>query len=276
MFSHVPNFLTTDLCDQTLTHIRSTSVPHRVRDMLLTSHTVKINQACSVRALGLSFSQTLIECKDQNLNLEQIQIRHQAQSQQLEPLLRKDFGFFYDIFQKKISQLLDVNAIYVSQLGLPGFQIINDSHLEGEVYRVWHYDDNLHAMYDWKKLFPDFTTVEEYFDACYSFTILIDDPGYTSYDYYPDTHCKFTSDVSKRHNPCTEHIGLQSNDCPNEKCALKHMSYQHIQYHVGDLLLVQDRYLHRVGRTEYTKSGHDRITFQGFGARVGKTVYLHF
>jgi hypothetical protein len=147
---------------------------------------------------------------------------------------------------------------FIDGFSIPGFQIV-----EQETPRVWHYDDEK-LRYPYKTAFPDYDN-SKYFDRWITFTIMLSD-GDFQYDYYSETESVY-SEYPEYY--CRKHHGLIGDSCT---CDLK--EYATIKYSVGDMILADGRYLHRVGQSSYT--GDKRITIQGHIVTKGSVAYMYW
>jgi hypothetical protein len=165
---------------------------------------------------------------------------------------------FYDMMLKRFSEVFG-NCSYMKNMGKPGFQIITQN-----TPRIWHYDDEK-LRYPYGIEFSDYTDFS-YFDRVFTFTIMLSDGNFT-YDYYTETS-SYYSDPAMYY--CKNHHGLIGDDCG--QCDLK--EYKTIKYSIGDLVLTEDRYLHRVGVSDYNKD--ERITIQGHIVSKNNMFYLYW
>jgi hypothetical protein len=151
--------------------------------------------------------------------------------------------WLYNTLIEKFSKIFKCQ--YSTVFAKPGFQIVDQ-----ESPRVWHYDDEI-VRYPYHKEFPDYKN-SAYFDNFYTMVIMISDGKFT-FDYYPQTFDAY------KESPvyyCAKHVNLIGNTCD---CDLK--EYKTINYQIGDLLLIKNRYLHRIGLSEFIQDA--RITLNG-------------
>jgi hypothetical protein len=158
---------------------------------------------------------------------------------------------------EKMGRLFD-HVSYTKHFSKPGFQIVNDS-----APRTWHYD-NEKLTYPYQKEFADYQGFD-YFDRVFTITIMISD-GNFSYDYFPESQ-KYGTPQEKL---CKHHEWLIGDDCPN--CPLG--PYSSIKYGRGDLVLSEDRCLHRVGASQF--AGSKRITLQGQAVVKDNIFYMYW
>ena len=167
---------------------------------------------------------------------------------------------YLDVLRSKMSATLGGGVEYFSRLAHPGFQIVTEG-----TPRIWHYDDEK-SRYPYDVEFPEYRGFDGFFDDLYTFTIMLSSGKFT-YNYYPQTLSKYKSQPEYY---CSKHHGLLGDECD---CDLK--TYETIEYEQGDMIIAKDRYLHRVGSSEYT-SDRERITMQGQIAKKNNTYYLYW
>lgn len=139
---------------------------------------------------------------------------------------------------------------FIPRFGIPGFQIIQHT-----APRIWHYDDEK-IHYPYRSAFPEYVDID-YFDQCATFTIMCSAGNFT-YDYTDESKSVYSR----------EHLGKQQSILAPEK-------YKTINYGVGDMILTYNRYLHRVGISDYTKD-KQRISIQGHIVTKGSLAYLYW
>lgn len=179
---------------------------------------------------------------------------------------------FWDIYQillQKMSNLLWVKCKYCDELILPWFQIITS---DFPWSRIWQYDDEK-TLFNWNKIFSWERSMEDWLEDSITFTIMIECPQESSYDYFPQTYSQYTK--NREQKVCTSHVHLTWDICPDGDCLLKN-SYETIQYKTGSLLLTKNRYLHRVGKSYFSNRGSYRITFQWHGILYNNILYLYW
>lgn len=175
------------------------------------------------------------------------------------------YGESADISSEEYKQLLlskfsglFKEVSFIDGFSVPGFQIV-----EQETPRVWHYDDEK-LRYPYKVAFPEYKD-SKYFDRWITFTIMLSEGDFT-YDYYSETESSY-KEVPEYY--CRKHHGLIGDDCD---CDLK--EYKKIKYSVGDMILADGRYLHRVGESSYSKD--KRITIQGHIVTKDSVAYMYW
>lgn len=203
----------------------------------------KWNHYADIKVYGNSFFRKLLQTRfNVSEAIELYGVAENIQSVEYrEFLLNKFSGIF-----KEVS--------FIDGFEIPGFQIVEQS-----TPRLWHYDDEK-IRYPYKSVFPDSD-----FDRWITFTIMLS-AGEFTYDYYSET-------VSEYRDPptyyCRKHHGLIGDNCD---CDLQ--NYQTIKYGIGDMILADGRYLHRVGESAY--STEKRITIQGHIVTKGSVAYLYW
>lgn len=273
----IKNFLPTDLCDRVAAQVHRTKITPKHRGKILANNK-KVEYSGEITTIGSSFAQSQLDAMMANPGLTAEDYRRISRENNLQvaPQLLEEFGELYTAFIPALENATGLRCKYIKEFGLPGFHIVYP-HTVGNLPRVWHYDDVNQVQHDWSSYFENFTTVEDYFENFYSFTVLIEDPGYASYDYFPASFSKYCYDASKSVNVCTEHMEVKGDTCgQGDKCILNHTPPVHVPYSRGNLNMIQGRYLHRLGRTEFTNSDQIRITFQCFGCERNGVLYLHW
>lgn len=165
--------------------------------------------------------------------------------------------YYKEFLIQKLSLVFD-GIKYIKGFSIPGFQIV-----EQETPRVWHYDDEK-LRYPYKLAFPDYNNTK-YFDRWVTFTIMLSEGDFT-YDYYTETKSEYKDQPEYY---CRKHHGLRNDEC---NCNLK--EYSTIKYSLGDMILADGRYLHRVGKSSYFNDS--RITIQGHIVTKGSASYMYW
>jgi hypothetical protein len=174
---------------------------------------------------------------------------------------------FKDVYDKvavAISKSLNVTVEYNKSFSLPGFQLyyFDETLHKKSPARIWHYDDE-------KLGFPVRPV-----DYDITITMLIENPGLSTYQYFPQTHSLYTRE---KPSVCKEHVHLKSwQKCTNPNCELTDDKIETICYEEGVMVLTRDRYLHRIGPTEFHDETKQRITLQGHGYFKNNKLYLHW
>jgi hypothetical protein len=178
-------------------------------------------------------------------------------------VLEQNFKWMYVKLQARLSEELGIEVRYNDKLSLPGFQMYSyDEKHEVAPASIWHYDDE-------KMGFPVRPV-----DRDLTFTILIENPGKSTYNYFPCTGSLYTKE---NHAFCKDHVHLKCNQtCANPNCELTDDKMKTVEYEVGSMLLTYDRYLHRIGPTEFHDKNKTRITLQGHGYIKDNVLYLHW
>lgn len=178
-------------------------------------------------------------------------------------VLEQNFEWLYFKLQARLSEELGMEVRFNTKFSLPGFQMYSyDEKHEVAPAREWHYDDE-------KLGFPIRPV-----DRDITFTILIENPGKSTYNYFPCTESLYTRE---KQYMCKDHVHLKSNQvCINPNCELTEDKIETVEYEVGTMLLTYDRYLHRIGPTEFQDKNKRRITMQGHGYIKGNVLYLHW
>jgi hypothetical protein len=179
-------------------------------------------------------------------------------------VLQNNFQWLYDKVKLKLSQVLSCDVEYDDTFSFPGFQLYpyNEQVHTKSPARIWHYDDE-------KLGFPIRPV-----DYDITITLLIETPGVSSYQYFPCTHSLYTTE---KKTVCKEHVHLKSwQTCPNPDCQLNDNAMETIFYDVGTMVITKDRYLHRIGPTEFHDETKQRITLQGHGYFKNNKLYLHW
>ena len=178
----------------------------------------------------------------------------------------REVGMFrhsvHDLFKEKLLKMFN-KVEYPLELSGPGFNIVTENPA-----RSWHFDDEK-FYYPYSDVFPDFTTFADYFDRVLTFTIMITAGNFT-YDYFKETTTRY---IEPNQSPCLNHIMLNGDNCSNPNCQLKH--FDTVEYKKGDLLLGEDRFLHRVGFSNFTE-GQPRITLQSQCVIKDDVLYLYW
>lgn len=179
-------------------------------------------------------------------------------------LLNKNFDWLYKRVQKKLSDKLNCEVDYDIRFSLPGFQLYpyNEELHTKSPARIWHYDDE-------KLGFPVRPV-----DYDITITLLIENPGVSTYQYFPCTHSLYTAEKTAF---CKEHVHLKSwQKCTNPNCELLDEYIETLFYDVGTMVITKDRYLHRIGPTEFYDKTKQRITMQGHGYFKNNKLWLHW
>jgi hypothetical protein len=271
------NFLPADLCDRTAAQVRNTKIIPKHRGQLLANNK-KVEYSGQITTIGSSFAQSQLDAMalDPDLTVADYRRISQQNNLQVAPQLLEEFGELYQAFIPAVEQATGLRCEYVPMFGLPGFHIVYPDTV-GTQPRLWHYDDVNQIQHDWGAYFENFTTIDDYFDNHYAFTVLIQNPGYASYDYFPASRSSYSSHADQLVNVCSEHMEVKGDVCGRgDQCVLNHTPPVHVPYQQGDLNLIQGRYLHRLGRTVFDTNDSARITFQCFGSEHNGVVYLHW
>jgi hypothetical protein len=273
----IENFLPIDLCQRAAKQVHNTNIIPKHRRQILANNKM-VDYSGEITTIGASFAQSQLDAKlnNNNLSTKDYQRISQENNLSIAPQLLEEFDELYKAVIPALETVLGLTCKYIPEFGLPGFHIVYP-HTVGNLPRVWHYDDLNHVGHRWSSYFDDFTTVENYFENFYSLTVLIEDPGYTSYDYFPASFSQFQENLKQVNNVCTDHMEVKGDQCgQGNNCVLNQSPPVHVRYRQGDLNLVQGRYLHRLGRTEFTRPEHNRITLQCFGCEKDGVLYLHW
>ncbi len=201
-------------------------------------------------------------------------------TQKLEHKGKKDYTSLYlskniynfetsEILRKKLSDIF-FETKFCKHLSQPGFQIVKRN--ESERPSVWHYDDII-MSYPFDLDFPDYeNNFYEYFEDFYIFTLMLSE-GESSFDYFPETDSKYTTDDNIETPICKEHINLVGDCCVNPNCSLK--NFQTINYTKGSLLIQKnERMLHRVGNRDIDGQDSFRITITAYGLVKNNIMYI--
>lgn len=180
-------------------------------------------------------------------------------------------GFWYDLLLERMSKEFG-NVRYPKGLPKPGFAKID---INNSNPTLWHYDsEKVGIPYGLSPDFPEYTNLS-YFDAVYTFTIMLTDGNFT-FDFFPQTDSEWTKSAEEEFttNICVPHLHLVGEDCGDPNCPLG-TNYETIHYKKGTVILQNRRILHRRGFSIYTHT-QPRITFQGHGVEKDGVVYLHW
>jgi hypothetical protein len=271
------NFLPADLCNQVADQVRRTKIPAKHRGQILANNK-KVQYSGQITTIGSSFAQSQLDAMalDPNFSAADYRRISRENNLQMAPQLLAEFGELYQAFIPAVERATGLVCEYVPEFGLPGFHIVYPDTV-GTAPRLWHYDDVNQTQHDWSTYFADFTTIDDYFDNHYAFTVLIQNPGYASYDYFPASQSVYSDRADGMINVCQDHMEVKGDTCGRgNACVLNHTPPVHVPYQQGDLNLVQGRYLHRLGRTQFDADHSARITFQCFGSEHNGVVYLHW
>ena len=185
--------------------------------------------------------------------------------------INKSFSDVYSHYAEQIKQHLNLDVVYFNKHARPGFTVVtNDLNIP---YRRWHVDNFQVTSAFWKLFIKDFTTFDDYFDYSLSATLLLENPGSATYDYYSNSYSKYAiADFA-----CPEHKNLEADMCSlGNDCHLNNHGYTRIEHQVGSLLITRDQYVHRIGPTRFDFTDKERIALQAFGSVKDNTLYLHW
>jgi hypothetical protein len=232
-------------------NILSTEDCLKISDIIKTIPEENFTPQMRVKILG----NTLYQFKNFN--------EYSKASIQTNKLLKTNFSFMYDKVLFNLSKELNCQVEYNDHLSLPGFQIYSYDDVHNKMpARKWHYDDE-------KLGFPIRPV-----DYDVTLTILIENPGKVTYDYFPCTHSLYSENKTY---VCEQHVHLSCNvECQNPNCKLTDDKIQRIEYDVGMMIITKDRYLHRIGPTDFYDKSKQRITLQGHGYFKNNKLYLHW
>ena len=154
----------------------------------------------------------------------------------------------------------------------PGFQLIKRD--EDPQPSVWHYD-NMITCFPYNLEFNNYDgDFSNYFDQYFIFTLMLSSET-GSFDYYPETESSFGKDILEASTTtpvCKQHVNLVGDQCPNVDCDLK--DYKTLYYAKGDLLVQNNRVLHRVGNRDIDGTNTMRATLQTYGVVKDETLFL--
>ena len=243
MVKVIKNFFSKVECDQ----LKNFVLSHR-KDWIVYKDNKETDHALIV--YGNNFLRILLKNK---FDKSKTQIEYESG-------LTIEHEWLYDILSQRIGTLLNKEVRYVDNFAKPGFHIF----LQTDP-RVWHYDDEK-PHYPYRKSFKGYDNFS-YFDRVYTMTITLSSGEFT-YDYFPETYSKYSENAPMY---CKTHHGLQGDECG--ECDLT--KYETVKYSVGDLILTEDRYIHRVGSSKYVND-NERITIQGHIVIKDNIVYMYW
>lgn len=179
-------------------------------------------------------------------------------------------GYWHNLLVNKLTDIGKPNPQYTNYFSRPGFQLVEDQ-FPGP--GIWHYNSEK-IVFPYQKEFIDYNYFfNTYFDAVYTFTIMLTEGDFT-FDYYPQTKGTWKNNFwdDLKDIPCQQHHHIVGDKCPNPDCTLN--EYQTVHYQQGTMLLQTSKFLHRIGASHFT-SNH-RLTMQGQALLKDNKFYLYW
>lgn len=179
-------------------------------------------------------------------------------------------GYWHDLLVEKLKAIGKPNPQYTHYFSRPGFQFVEDQYPGPG---IWHYNSEK-IVFPYSKEFPDYdNSFNTYFDAVYTFTIMLTKGDFT-FDYYPETVGTWKNDFWEdlKDIPCQQHHHVNSDVCPDPNCTLN--KYETVHYQQGTMLLQTSKFLHRIGPSNFT--GTHRLTMQGQALLKDNKFYLYW